>query len=137
MDLPFVEHVGLQFVERGDGMAVWDLLIQPEHFNGAGVVHGGAIFTLADTCMGSALYALLDRSEACATVELKISYFKPVTAGSLRCRSQVVHRGRTLAHLDATVHCGKVLVGKANGTFAIYPRRPPAAAAASSSSPPA
>ncbi|MEY4752189.1 MAG: hypothetical protein RIQ60_4403 [Pseudomonadota bacterium] len=124
--LPFVEHVGLQFVERGEGYAVWDMPVRPEHFNGAGRVHGGAVFTLADSCMGSALYFTLDRSEACATVELKINYFKPVTGGTLRCRSELVHRSRSLAHLDATVHCGELLVGKANATFAIFARRPAA-----------
>jgi len=104
------------------------LKIQPYHFNSSGVVHGGVLFTLADTGMGAALYPSLQPTEGCATIEIKINYFRPVTEGELSCRSAVVHRGRSTANLESTLSVGGVVVGKANGTFAIFPRRVPSAA---------
>ena len=35
--------------------------------------------------------------DRCSTIEVKINYFKPVLEGVVDCRSQVVHRGRTVA----------------------------------------
>ena len=55
-----------------------------------------------------------------STIEVKINYFKPVLDGTVECRSQVVYRGRTVANIDSVLTVGGVLVGKANGSFAIF-----------------
>ncbi len=41
------------------GCSKFELTIRPEHMNPHGVVHGGAIYTLADFAMGGALTSLL------------------------------------------------------------------------------
>jgi acyl-CoA thioesterase len=104
------------------------LTIEPHHFNSQGAVHGAVLFTLADTGMGAALYTVLGPSESCATIEIKINYFRPVVEGEIQCRSQLIYRGRTTATLESTLHAGSSLVGKATGTFAVFPRRTPSAA---------
>ncbi len=85
-----------------------------------GAVHGAALFTLADTGMGAALFSILEPQERCSTIEVKINYFKPVLEGVVACRSQVVHRGRTVANIDSVLTVDGTLVGKANGSFAIF-----------------
>lgn len=117
--MPFVEHVGARVLACADGTSLLALDLAAVHTNTHGVVHGGVLFTLADTGMGAALYSVLHDGEWCSTVELKINYFRPVTQGRLECRSQVVHRGRSLAHLESTLGVGDQVVAKANGTFAI------------------
>lgn len=123
MPKPFVDHVGAEIVEYGAGRSRLSLEVQPLHLNSQGVVHGGALFTLADTGMGAALYSLLGPGEGCATIEVKINYFRPVTAGTVLCLCEVVHRGRTVANLEATLTVGGQLVAKANGSFAIQAAR--------------
>ena len=86
------------------------------------------MFTLADTGMGAALFSVLGPDERCSTIEIKINYFKPVLEGTIECRSQVVHRGRTVANLDSVLTVGGALVGKANGSFAIFVPRGKSAA---------
>jgi acyl-CoA thioesterase len=86
------------------------------------MVHGAVIFALADTGMGAALHATLEKGETCATVELKINYFKPVRGGELTCTSQLVNRGRSLAHLESSVFLDNTLIARANGNFAILRR---------------
>lgn len=117
--MPFVEHVGARVLTCADGASQLELDVAPVHANTHGVAHGGVLFTLADTGMGAALYSVLHDGEWCSTVELKINYFRPVTQGRLACRSQVVHRGRSLASLESTLTVGDQVVAKASGTFAI------------------
>lgn len=127
-DRPFVNHVGVEIAEYGAGSSRCVLKIAPVHFKSAGLVHGGVLFTLADTGMGAALYPTLLPDQACATVEIKINYFRPVTQGELECVSVVVHQGRTMANLESELRVAGHLVAKASGTFAIIPRgRLPAA----------
>ena len=118
--LPFVEHVGIEITEQRDGASTCLLAVAPRHFNSSGVVHGGAIFTLADTGMGAALIPGLQDGERCATIEIKINYFKPVTADVLTCNTEVINRGKSVAHLESSVYCAGVLVAKASGNYAIF-----------------
>ena len=73
--------------------------------------------------MGAALYPTLGPGEGCATIEIKINFFKPVIGGAIVCAAEIVSKGRTIANLEACVYVGEVLVAKANGTFAIFRRK--------------
>jgi acyl-CoA thioesterase len=100
------------------------LSVAPFHFNSSGLVHGAVLFALADTGMGAALIDTLAEGEMPATIELKITYFKPVRGGELTCTSQLVNRGRTVANLESSIYCGETLVARASGNFAILRRAP-------------
>ena len=45
----FAGFVGIELLEAGAGRATARLDLRDHHLNGLGLVHGGAIFTLADT----------------------------------------------------------------------------------------
>jgi len=119
----FIHHVGMKVDEAGPRFARCSLAIEDHHRNGTGVAHGGALFTLADTAMGAALYSSLDEGEICATIEIKIGYFKPVFEGTLVCNATVLNKGKSIASLEATIHNGDQLVSKASGTFSIFRRK--------------
>ncbi len=129
MDHPFGDLLGLRFTSAPSGSTRCTLSLAPEHLNPHGVAHGAVVFALADTGMGAALYPTLAAGETCATIEIKISYFRAVSSGELTCTSTLVNRGRTVAHLDSRIFAGDKLVAAANGNFAIFPVRPAAAAA--------
>lgn len=134
MPLPFVDHLGARIEQAKDGASLISLVVQPQHFNSSHVVHGGVLFSLADTGMGAALYPSLAADETCTTVEIKISYFRPVTAGVIVCRSAVLHRGRRMAHLESALLVDEAQVARATGTFAIVARRSPGTPGAASTS---
>ena len=119
----FIRHVGMKVDEVKPGASRCTLDVQDFHRNGTGVVHGGVMFTLADTAMGAALFPSLDEGEICATIEIKIGYFKPVFEGSLVCSAMVLNKGKSIASLEATIHNGDQLVSKASGTFSIFRRK--------------
>ena len=70
--------------------------------------------------MGGALYPMLAEGEFCATIEIKITYFKYVTEGVLECASTVLNKGKTIAALESEVVNHGNLVAKASGSFSIF-----------------
>lgn len=83
------------------------------------IVHGGVIFSLADTSMGVALYSVLEDGEQSTTVEIKINYLKPATNGRLICDAKVLQKGKNLAVMEAEIRNNEQLIAKAIGTFMI------------------
>jgi acyl-CoA thioesterase len=95
-----------------------------DHANPHGVMHGGVLFSLADTSMGAALYTLLEADETCTTIEVKMNFLRPVTQGRLACETHVLRRGRSTAVLESRLLSGESLVAVALGTYAILPKPP-------------
>ena len=120
MHHPFAEFIGLIVEEQRAGFSKCTLQVAEHHRNPHGVVHGAVIYALADTGMGAALYPTLAEGEICATIEVKINYFKPVASGLITCITEVVNRGRTVANLQSRVFSGEMLVAQANGNYSIF-----------------
>jgi len=123
---PFADLVGftLRLGKRGSGNCAAAIEVRPALLNPNGVVHGGALFAMADTVMGAALHTTLAPGEYCATVEIKIHFLQPVSKGRIRCRTRLVHRGSRIAVLEAHLSVGRKQVAQALGTFAIFTPRP-------------
>ena len=73
--------------------------------------------------MGASVYSYLKPDELCATIEIKITYFKPVFEGEITCITKIINKGRTIVNLDAEIFNGDRLVAKANGNFSIFKNR--------------
>ncbi|MBL0086320.1 MAG: PaaI family thioesterase [Ideonella sp.] len=117
---PFADLIDLKVQSQSAGCSTLSLAVADCHLNPHGVVHGAVIFAMADTGMGAALYPTLADGEICATIEIKINFFKPVVAGLLRCQTELVNRGRTVANLESRVFADDRLVAQANGNYAIF-----------------
>ena len=120
---PFADLVDFAVDAQAAGRSTLSLHVATKHMNPHRVVHGAVLYAMADTGMGAALYPTLSAGEICATIEIKINYFKPVHEGVLNCITQVVNRGRTVANLDSRLYVGETLVAQANGNYAIFKPR--------------
>jgi acyl-CoA thioesterase len=116
---PFADLIGLKLIEYTDGVFVCSLPVTESLMNPNKVVHGGALYSLADTGMGGAVYSSLSDGEYTATIEIKISYFKPVRSGEIICKSRIINRGKRIAYLESDLFVNEVIVAKATGSFAI------------------
>jgi len=116
----FAELIGLDFTKLDKGYSQCILDVNEKLMNPHKVLHGGVMYSMADTGMGGALYSLLNEGELCATVEIKISYFKPVRSGKLVCDTHVIHKGKRIGILESEIKNDDTLVAKANGTFSIF-----------------
>ena len=120
---PFAEHIALAVESVSDGRSVTTLCIAPEHLNPHGVMHGAVAFALADTGMGAAVYTRLKPGQSCATIELKINFLATARGGTLRCESEVLRMGRSVAYLESRVECDGVLVATVSGHYAVFAPR--------------
>lgn len=127
---PFGETIKLRIDEQSPGRSTCSIEVVPDiHHNPHHIAHGAVLYALADTGMGVALYPTLAEGETCTTIEIKITYFRPAPAGTIRCETTLLNRGRTIANLDSRLYLGDTLIAQANGNFAILKRRSEALAA--------
>ena len=117
---PFGDLIGLMFTKLEKGYSQCTLNVEKKLMNPHGFLHGGVMYSMADTGMGAALYSLLEENELCATVEVKIAYFKPIKDGNLICETKVIHKGRNISVLESEIMTNGNLISKAFGTFSIF-----------------
>ena len=119
---PYSQHLGFKLIKRGEGKSHFQLTIQDFHFNPQKVVHGGVLYSLADTGMGASLYPTLNitEGEICATIEIKMTYFKAVRKGVFDCHTVIVNKGKRVAMLESEIWNDDKLIAKATGSFAVF-----------------
>jgi acyl-CoA thioesterase len=83
----FGKECGVILLEASPGKARVKMEITEKHLNSHGTVHGGAIFTLADTA-----FAVASNSHGipAAAINSHISYVKSVTSGTLYAAAEEI-----------------------------------------------
>lgn len=99
--VPYAHLLGIELDEISPGTATLGLEVRKELTQNHGVIHGGAIASLIDTAMAFAIISLLAPQEKVTTVDLTISYLRPVTAGRMTARAKVLRSGRRLFVVSA------------------------------------
>jgi len=117
---PFCELIGLNFSKYENGYSQCVLEVSEKLLNPHKVLHGGIIYSMADTGMGAALYSCLSEDELCSTVEIKICYFGAVISGIVTCDTELIRRGKRIAFLESDIKNDETLVAKAMGTYYIF-----------------
>jgi len=117
---PFAELIGLKVTKSKKGYSECVLAINERLLNPHNVVHGGIIYSMADTGMGAALYPSLGKNELCATVEIKIVYFMAIASGIITCKTKFIHKGKRIAALESEIESDGCLIAKATGTYSIF-----------------
>jgi uncharacterized protein (TIGR00369 family) len=94
--IPFNAFLGLEvFRAHADGLTL-RCKVRPELLNSHGVLHGGVTASLVDVAVGVAIQHRFRGARPISTVELKVSYFLPVTSGTLLARARLLRVGSTL-----------------------------------------
>ncbi len=120
---PFGDLIGLNFLKCEGGCSQCVLEVTDHLLNPHKVLHGGVMYSMADTGMGGALYSCMEEDALCATLEIQIIYFKAVTSGTLTCNTRIIHRTRGIAALESEISNEGSLVAKATGVFSIFKAR--------------
>jgi uncharacterized protein (TIGR00369 family) len=106
---PIAKLMVFTIVEVERGRVVFECEPDESAYNPIGTVHGGLVCTLADTVIGCAVHSTLDEGFTYTSIDLNVSYLRPVTKGSgvLRALGVTTKPGRRVAFASAEIRDGK------------------------------
>lgn len=121
-NIPHNKALGLVVTDVRKGGASMRLDWQP-HLVGnpeTGVLHGGAITAMLDSCSGMAIATMLTRAQPFATLDLRIDYVHPATPGQpVLADAECYRLTSNVAFTRAVAHHGdpKDPIASSAGTF--------------------
>lgn len=118
-------HMGVQVISCADGKAHLRLPFRSHYLQNLGVMQGGVVATLADMTMAWAVLSQVHPRPA-PTVDLTVSYLRPVVDQDIECVATVLRAGRSVAYARAEVMTPDgTMVASASASFLV--REAPAA----------
>jgi uncharacterized protein (TIGR00369 family) len=102
-NLPFASLVGIEIESVGPGVASMTLEVRDVLRQNNGVVHGGAIATLIDSVAAFAVMPLLTDDETATTVDLTVTYIRPLLSGTATASARVLREGSRIIAISAEV----------------------------------
>ncbi len=121
----FMKLLGFQLEVISPGRTSGKLILQQDHLQQTGLVHGGVTATLADIVAGFAAYTLVPETHHVVTAELRVSYLQPGKGTELEAIGWVLKSGQKMNFCESEVWSvqpeGKILIAKASAVMATIP----------------
>ncbi|MEM5520244.1 PaaI family thioesterase [Sulfitobacter sp. AS59] len=126
--LPFSEALNMSLEDLSDGVAVISMPYDSKLVGDprTGVIHGGAVSALMDTCCGAAVMSHPSNPGGTATIDLRIEYLRAAKPGQkITTRAECYHVTRSVAFVRATAHDEEdgSPVATATGSFVVEGKR--------------
>ncbi|XDD49728.1 PaaI family thioesterase [Leptospira sp. WS92.C1] len=91
----FGNLLGAKAISVSRTECVYEYEVQNVHLNPNGILHGGILFSVMDSCQGGFIHFFLDPIyKYAATGTATIRYLKPIQSGSVRIRSTLKEQKR-------------------------------------------
>ena len=96
---------GFRITEVDVGRVVFTCTPDESSYNPLGVVHGGLVCTLLDSVTGCAVHSTLDAGSSYTSIDLSVSYLRPVTvaSGELTATGVATKVGRRVGFAEGRV----------------------------------
>lgn len=105
--------LGMSIVDIGPGRATLSMIVQPHMVNGQRIVHGGFIFTLADSAFA---FACNSHNEKAVAAQGNITFIRPGKLGdTLVATAREISRNGRSGIYDARVTVGDEVIAEFRG----------------------
>ena len=123
--MPFSVQAGVRLLAAAKDEVVGTVQWTPERCTAGGVMHGGAIMILADSCASVCAYLNLpEGAESTATIESSTRFTRALRSGTLTAIARPVRITRNLAFLETEMrdHDGRLVASVSQIQSYGYPR---------------
>lgn len=123
----FPGTLGIRFVSVEPGRVVAELTVRPTLCTVPGVLHGGAVMSLADTLGAIGTVLNIPEGARTTTIESKTNFFGPgVEGATITAECRPVHRGRRTQvwQTNVTSPDGRLLAQVTQTQFVDAPQSP-------------
>lgn len=94
---PFERLLNMTIVDACAGKATLTMPFLIDYAQGVGLLHGGALVSLADTSVAMAIKSMIEPHSHFATISLEARYLAPVKKGIVTAKAEITNReGRLL-----------------------------------------
>jgi uncharacterized protein (TIGR00369 family) len=115
--MPFTKLLGVRFAAAGRDEVRARLDWAPELCTSGGVLHGGALMSLADSAGAACAFLNLPKGAGTTTIESKTNFLRGVREGSVEATSRPLHVGRTVIVVETDLRDDRgKLVGRVTQT---------------------
>jgi acyl-CoA thioesterase len=117
---PFERLLHMEILKASDGQATLNMPFLIDLAQGGGLMHGGALVSLADTAVVMAIKSVIPPHTHFGTIACDVKYFLPVKKGVVTARAKVIERdGRILKGRAVVYDEEERAVMEFNSTFKI------------------
>jgi uncharacterized protein (TIGR00369 family) len=126
---PMAKLIGFRMAIAEPGRVVMELDAEESLENTIGLLHGATAAALLDTAMGCAISTMLPAGQTSVTLDLKLTYLRPLSAksGTIQAEGKIIKLGRQTSYTEGFVRDGAGnLAVHATATFSMIgePTRP-------------
>lgn len=87
---PFEQLLGMEIIDAAGGQSHLRMPFYKEFSQGAGLMHGGALVSLADTAVVMAIKSIVEPESQFVTISCESRFLYPVKGGAVRAEGEVV-----------------------------------------------
>ncbi|MFO1108927.1 MAG: PaaI family thioesterase [Bradyrhizobium sp.] len=105
---PMAKLIGFRMSTVEPGRIVMELDAEESLENTIGLLHGATAAALLDTAMGCAISTMLPMGQASVTLDLKLTYLRPlsVKSGTIQAEGKLIKLGRQTSYTEGFVRDG-------------------------------
>jgi uncharacterized protein (TIGR00369 family) len=101
---PFEKLLHIDIVEAANGKAILSMPFLVAFAQGGGLMHGGALTSLADTAVVMAIKSVVPPKTHFATILLESKFLRPVKKGIITAKAQVFQQDKKTLKGEATLY---------------------------------
>jgi uncharacterized protein (TIGR00369 family) len=121
--VPYWQTLGLELKEVVPGKAVFEAEVSPGLLQN-NVLHGGVLASIADSACAVAAISMVFPENYATTINLQVSYLKPVIEGRFRAEGRCLKAGKKILFSEAHIFDHRqALVCTASSQLLALPRK--------------